>query len=142
MASTVINLDGDGSINHTLAELKTIKDYDLPIKIAVFNDGKMSMVKAWEKLFYEERYVATDIKNPLNYKDIADSFGIKGIMCDNRNNLKSSIKEFMEYPKHILCDFRGVHDRCLPLVAPGANLDDLILHKDQINIDKNALPPS
>ena len=140
--STVINLDGDGSINHTLAELKTIKDYDLPIKIAVFNDGKMSMVKAWEKLFYEERYVATDMKKPLNYKDIAESFGIKGIVCDNRNNLKNTIKEFMEYPNHILCDFRGVHDLCLPLVAPGANLDDLILHKDQINIDKDALPPS
>ena len=109
--SLVINLDGDGSINHILAELKTIKDYNLPIKIAVFND-EMSMVKAWEKLFYEERYVATDLKKPLNYKNIAESFGIKGIMCDNRGDLKNSIREFMEYPNHILCDFRGVHDLC------------------------------
>ena len=49
---TVIDIDGDGSFNHTLADLQTVSRYKLPIKMFIMNDGKMSMVRAWEKLFY------------------------------------------------------------------------------------------
>ena len=42
---TVISIDGDGSFNMTLNELKTIKEYNLPIKIAVINDNALMMVK-------------------------------------------------------------------------------------------------
>ena len=35
----VIDIDGDGSFNHTLSDLKTVAAYDLPIKIAIMNDG-------------------------------------------------------------------------------------------------------
>ena len=40
-----------GSFNHTLSELKTISNYNLPIKIAIMN-GKMSLVHYREKLFF------------------------------------------------------------------------------------------
>ena len=49
----VLDIDGDGSFNHTLAELKTIQNYDLPIKIAILNDTNLSMVRAWEELFFK-----------------------------------------------------------------------------------------
>ena len=59
---TVISIDGDGSFNMTLTDLKTIKEYNLPIKIAIINDSSLSMVRIWEKLFFEELILVKGIK--------------------------------------------------------------------------------
>jgi acetolactate synthase-1/2/3 large subunit len=140
----VVDIDGDGSFNHSLHELKTVNDHNLPIKIAILNDAKLSMVKAWEKLFYEERYTATDLGTNPNYVALAESFGIKGIRCDNKNDLRDKIDYFLNYDGPILCDFNVEGDLCLPLVAPGSSIDNMILHNDDINdLDKDSmLPPS
>ena len=127
--SMVISIDGDGSFNMTSSELKTIVEYNLPIKIAVINDGYMTMVKTWEKLFFDGRYTATkNSKNP-DYVKLAESYGIMGISCDNTNNLEDTIKTFIEYDGPILCDFKVIGGECFPLVGPGKALDDMILHK-------------
>ena len=137
----VIDIDGDGSFNHSLHELKTVKDYNLPIKIAVMNDAKLSMVQAWEQLFYQERYTATDLgKNP-NYVALAESFGIKAIRCKNASELPGFIDYFLNYDGPILADFRVESDLCLPLVAPGSALDDMILKDNKIEVDTNMMPP-
>jgi len=134
----VIDIDGDGSFHHTLAELKTINDHNLPIKIAIMNDGHMSMVRAWEKLFFNERYTATGLSNNPNYVALAESFGIKGLECSKINELEHKIKYFLNYPGPILCDFKTETDMCLPLVGPGRALDDMILHKENILLGGSA----
>lgn len=138
----IVNIDGDGSFHHTLAELKTIADYNLPIKIAIMNDGHMSMVKTWEHLFYEKRHTATSLgKNP-DYVKLAASFGIRGIRCAARKDLHRTIKEFLRYKGPIVCDFRVMSDMCLPLVSPGSTLDNMILTKKENNPSDSSLPPS
>lgn len=140
--SLVIDIDGDGSFNHSLHELKSIRDYNLPVKIFIMNDNKLSMVKAWEKLFYEERYTATDLKVNPNYTQLAESFGIKGIRCNDKSELRDFIKYAISYDGPILCDFKVQEDLCLPLVAPGKAIDEMILDSNDIIIDKKSLPPS
>ncbi len=136
----VIDIDGDGSFNHSLNELKSISNYNLPIKIAIMNDSTLSMVKVWEKLFYNENYTATDLgKNP-DYVKLANSFEIKGITCSSKDKLSETIDYFLSCRGPMLCDFRVESDLCLPLVAPGAALDNMILNNKNININNN-LPP-
>jgi len=138
----IIDIDGDGSFNHTLSELKTVQNYNLPIKIAIMNDSNLSMVRAWEELFFDENYIATDLNKNPDYTSLAKSFGIKAIKCDKRENLKSTIEYFLNYEEAILCDFRVESNLCLPLVSPGSALDDIIKFGDEkikINTD---LPPS
>lgn len=139
----VIDIDGDGSFNHTSAELKTIENYKLPIKIMVMNDGQFSMVKTWEKFFFNERYTATNLyKNP-DYVKLAEAHGIKAIFCDKREDLNKKLEEFLSYDKAILCEFKVESDECLPLVVPGKALDDIKLHNnDNSNNLKNCLPPN
>ena len=124
-------------------------NYNLPIKIAILNDGCFSMVNAWEKLFFGERYIATDlIKNP-NYVKLAESYDIKGIYCDDKKELDSKISEFLLHDKAVLCEFKVEKDLCLPLVPPGSPLDKMILYnvngQDESyssNKIKDLLPPS
>ena len=138
----VIDIDGDGSFNHTLSELKTIKNYNLPIKIAIINDCQLSMVTAWEKLFFEERYTATNLFENPDYNILAKAYGIKSLYCKDKTKLNHTINEFLDYPGPILCNFEVESDLCLPLVAPNSKLDNIImLNKKDIKIDKNELPP-
>ena len=67
----VIDIDGDGSFHHTLAELKTIREHKLPIKIVIMNDGHMSMVRVWEELFFDKRYTATALPQNPDYVALA-----------------------------------------------------------------------
>ena len=139
----VIDIDGDGSFNHTLAELKTIQNYNLPIKIAVMNDTNFGMVRAWENLFFKEKYAATDlIKNP-SYTNLAESFGIKSIYCDSEDDLENKIDQFIKTEGPVLAEFKVVPDLCLPLVSPGKSLNDMILLNDNLKMPNfdTELPP-
>lgn len=72
----VIALCGDGGLAMLLGDLGTITQYKLPIKVVVFNNGALGMVKL-------EMEVAglpdwqTDIINP-NFADVARSVGMQG----------------------------------------------------------------
>ena len=127
----IITIDGDSSFNMTLSDLKTIKEYNLPVKIAIMNNSAQMMVTIWEKLFFEERYTATINNNNPCYFSLAKSFGIESIRCENRNELETQINYFINYPGPILCEFKIERDICLPLVKPGCALDDMLLPESQ-----------
>ena len=147
----IINIDGDSSFNMTMSDLKTIRENNLPIKIAIMNNNAQMMVTIWEKLFFNERYTATLNSNNPDYKALGNSFGIESISCNNRNELENKIDYFINYKGPILCEFNIERDICLPLVKPGCALDDMLLpedqkyHKDQSrksNNSMNGLAPS
>lgn len=137
---TVIVIDGDGSFNMTLTDLRTIVQYQLPIKIIVLDDGHLSMVRVWEKLFYNERYVATDLPNNPNYYTLAKSFGMDALYCDNRLTLPRLLRTLVNHNGPILLHCKVKTDNCFPLVPPGCALNELLLHP---TTDMSSdLPPS
>ena len=140
----VIDIDGDGSFNHTLSDLKTAVEHKLPIKIMIMNDGHQSMVRIWEKLFYNNRITATTLDKNPNYAELAESFGAKGIICKDRNDLDKCISVMMSYKDGpIVCDFRVETDYCFPLVAPGKGLHEMITHDNLHNQSfHKVLPPN
>ena len=121
----IINIEGDGSFNMTLMELSTIKRYNLPIKIFIINNQSQDMVRVWEKLFYNNRIVATELPSNPDYVKLAEAYGIKGIKCDDKKKVKDVIEECLDYDGPYLIEFRTVTDYCLPLVAPGKALDEV-----------------
>tara|TARA_B110001450_G_C17636554_1_gene487437 strand:- start:363 stop:1871 length:1509 start_codon:yes stop_codon:yes gene_type:complete len=142
----VILIDGDSSFNMTLSDLKTIKEYNLPVKIAVMNNNAQMMVTVWEQLYFEGRNTATINNNNPNYTTLANSFGIKSIYCGSRGDLEETVETFVNYSDGpILCEFKIERDRCLPLVGPGCSLDNMILPEEQMgshpfNIYKGIAP--
>jgi len=132
----VVNFDGDSSFNMTLSDLKTVKEHNLPIKIAIMNNSAQMMVTIWEKLFFEERYTATINKSNPDYTKLAESYGIQGIKCSHISDLKKTIDYFINYDGPILCEFEIEKNICLPLVGPGKALDDMILFNDYKNENK------
>ena len=140
--SLVIDIDGDSSFNHTLSDLKTIVEYNLPIKIFILNDNNQSMVRVWEELFFDKRYTATSCEKNPEYHLLANSYGIKSLYCHDSVNLSDMIHIALNYDGPILCHFKVETDKCLPLVAPGKGLDEMILESNNDFDFSNEMAPS
>ena len=125
----VIDIDGDSSFLMTLSDLKTVKENGLPLKILVFYNGTQDMVRAWQKLYFEKRFTASENTNGPNFSKLAEPFGITGIRND-KSILKGNMKRFLDFKGPILMECVTERDYCLPLVPPGTGLDEMILNKN------------
>lgn len=85
----VIAFCGDGGISMLLGDLATIKQYNLPVKLIVFNNRSLGMVQLEmqvEGLPNNE----TDMVNP-NFEMIAQAMGFKGITVTHPDDVKQSL---------------------------------------------------
>ena len=140
---TCIAIDGDGSFNMTFTELKTVAEENIPIKILILDNEGQMMVEYWQKIFHDERYLAVKNTNNPHYTKLADSFGIKSIYCDAQEDLPAAIQRFLfeDNDKPVVMHARIESTPCLPLVAPGKPLQDMILDDtSNTEIDKSAAP--
>ena len=136
----VIDIDGDSSFLMTLSDLKTIVENNLPIKILIMNNNSQDMVRVWETLFFNERITATKNERNPNFSDLAKSFGLESLICNNINSLSKDLEYFLNYsngPILLQCDV--IPDYCIPLVPPGKALDEMVLYNNDftLNIDTN-----
>jgi len=53
--------NGDGGIQMNLQELQTVKEYDLDIKVIIFNNRGLAMIKQFQDTYMGSRYAATDL---------------------------------------------------------------------------------
>jgi acetolactate synthase-1/2/3 large subunit len=67
--------NGDGGIQMNLQELQTVKEYNLDIKVVIFNNHRLGMICQFQDAYMGGRHAATD-KGPgrPNFKKIADAF--------------------------------------------------------------------
>ncbi len=139
-----IAVDGDGSFNMTFTELKTVAEQNIPVKILILDNESQMMVEYWQRLFHDERYLAvTNTQNP-DYCKLADAFGIKNLYVDSEEELEETMHKFLfEDPdKPVILHARIERTPCLPLVAPGAPLQDMILEdlESEGGFDASAAP--
>jgi acetolactate synthase-1/2/3 large subunit len=138
----VIAVDGDGSFNMTFTELKTVAEEKIPIKIMILDNESQMMVEYWQRLFHDGRLLAVrNSKNP-DYCTLAKAFGIKSVYVDSEDQLEEKMREFLfdDPDEPVLFHVRIERTPCLPLVAPGQPLDDMILEDVEFEVDKTATP--
>lgn len=138
----VISVDGDGSFNMTFTELKTLMEQGIPIKILILdNDGQM-MVEYWQRLFHDNRLLAVRNSHNPDYVKLAAAFGIKGLYVDHEEELEAKMHEFLfaDPDQPVLFHARIKRTPCLPMVAPGQPLQDMILEDMAVDTDGMEAP--
>ena len=85
----VFLIDGDGSFTMSLNDMATIVEYNLPIKMFVFNDQKLKMVNLWQELFYEKRIIGSQFKYTPEFDKIADAYNIKSFVTNKEIRCKT-----------------------------------------------------
>ena len=119
-------LDGDGSFQMTIQELATIAQERAAVKIAIFNNGYLGMVRQWQDLFYEKRYVATPLSGP-DFVRIAEAYGISATRVKSDEEIMPAVERAMAEDGPFLIDFMvEPEENVYPMVAPGASLSETI----------------
>jgi acetolactate synthase-1/2/3 large subunit len=117
---------GDGGFQMTMAELATIVQEKIEIKIAIINNGFLGMVRQWQEFFYDGRYSSTPLLSP-DFVKLADAFGIPGIAVSKRAQIKPALEKARSHSGPVLIDFQvEQEDSVFPMVPAGAALDAMI----------------
>ncbi len=123
---TVWCVAGDGGIQMTIQELGTIAQEKAAVKIAVINNGYLGMVRQWQELFYERRYVATPLSGP-DFVKMSEAYGIAAEKVRSRREVIPAIQRAMSHDGPYLIDFLVEPEESVyPMVPPGAALAELI----------------
>ena len=119
-------LDGVFSFQIKIQELGTIVQEGLGVKIAIINNGYLGMVRQWQGLFYNRRYVATPLSGP-DFVKVAEAYGIGGLKVTKREGVVPAIERAMEEDGPFLIDFVvEPEEDVYPMVPPGASLAEVI----------------
>jgi pyruvate dehydrogenase (quinone) len=92
----VIALAGDGGFAMLMGDLITLVQHDIPIKIAVYDNGKLGFVELEQK---SEGLmpVYTDLKNP-DFGKVAEAVGLWGRTVEDAGLLEASVAEWLAQP--------------------------------------------
>lgn len=92
----VISLSGDGGLAMLLGDLLTTVQENLPIKIVVYDNGKLGFVEIEQKAA-GLLPVYTDLKNP-NFGDVAKAMGFWGKSISQADELEGAVREWLAVP--------------------------------------------
>ena len=124
--ATVWSIAGDGGFQMTLQELATIVEEKLPVKIAVFNNGTLGMVRQWQELFYDKHYKAVPIPGP-DFVKLADAYGIPGLKVTTRGEVMPALRAAQSHQGPFLIDFVVENqENVYPMVPTGASLAETV----------------
>ncbi len=109
-------------------ELATAVQYDLPVKVAILNNGYLGMVRQWQELFYDKRYAAVDSSAQPDFVKLAEAYGAVGLRATKAEEVVPVLKEAIATPKPVIIDFRVSREEGVyPMVPAGAALTEMIL---------------
>jgi len=98
----VIAMAGDGGLAMLMGDLLTLTQYDLPVKVVVFNNSALGMVKLEMEVAGLPDY-QTDLKNP-NFANVAEAIGMMGVRIENPADVSSGLKKALQHSGPALID--------------------------------------
>ena len=99
----VIALCGDGGFSMLMGELLTAAGLDIPVKLMVFNNSTLGMVRA-EMMVVGYQPWGTDVKNP-DFGALATAAGIQGERVEKAVDIRPAIERALAHPGPALIDF-------------------------------------
>ena len=120
---------GDGGFQMTIHDLATVVQEQLPLRIALSNNGYLGMVRQWQEMFYEQRYESTHLLNP-DFVKLVEAYGIRGWRATSRKEARQAIAEARSHPGPAFIEFQvaqeGEDANVYPMVPAGAALHEMI----------------
>jgi pyruvate dehydrogenase (quinone) len=98
----VISLSGDGGFAMLMGEILTLAQYKLPVKLVVYNNSTLGMVKLEMRVAGYEDF-GVDF-NSTNFAKMAEAVGIRGIRVEDDKDLKSSLASAFRDKGPVLVD--------------------------------------
>ncbi|MET9294665.1 acetolactate synthase large subunit [Streptomyces sp. NPDC003077] len=137
---TVWAIDGDGCFQMTNQELVTCALNNIPIKVAIINNGALGMVRQWQSLFYHDRYSHSTLDGSTarrgtrvpDFVALAEAMGCVGLRCEDPADLDTVIEKANAInDRPVVVDFIVHGDAMVwPMVTAGTSNDEIFFARD------------
>ncbi len=125
----VVLIAGDGSIQMNIQELATACREQLPVKVFIFNNGWLGMVRQWQELLFERRYAGVDLCCSPDFVALAEAYGVKGLRARRKQELEDVISAALEV-RDTTCvvDIQiEPEENVFPMIPAGKSAEDIWL---------------
>ena len=124
----VVAVVGDGGFQMSCNELATIKQYNIPVKILVINNGYLGMVRQWQEQFYEHRYSHSNIEVAPDFLKLAGAYDVPAVRATKASEVSAVLEKALNTPGPMLIEMQVAREEnVFPIVPAGAALKDMIL---------------
>lgn len=89
----VVCVTGEGSIQMNIQELSTCKQYDMPVKVVILNNGSLGMVRQWQDMNYESRHASSYMESLPDFTKLVEAYGHIGLTVDKLEDLESTLEK-------------------------------------------------
>lgn len=123
----IICFTGDGSLLMNIQELDTVAELNLNIKIILFNNGHLGLVRQQQELFYNKNYIASRFYSKPSFCTIANGFGVKAIDLSDETKPVPVLSSVLSENGPCLINIPIQEtSNVLPMVPPGAANHEMI----------------
>ena len=125
----VVCIAGDGSVQMNIQELATLYKHQLPVVLAILNNGVLGMVRQWQEMFSAERYSEIYLadSNP-DFAKLAEAYGLDGYNVFDRETAARVVPEVLARGKPAVINFFVYEaEKVFPMIPAGAGVDEMIV---------------
>lgn len=123
----VVVITGDGSFQMGMPELGTIAELDLPIKIIIFNNNTLGMVRQLQHHYCGQRYAGVKFKKTPDFMQLAKAYGAEGYRIEGPEEVSDILKKALSNNKFTIIECPiNPEDLVLPIVLSGSGLDEMV----------------
>ena len=117
----VICFTGDGSFLMNIQELSTLSELNLDIKIILFNNRRLGLVKQQQEYFYEKKYIASQFYCKTDFAKIGEGFGIESYDLNLEEKPFLTLEKIIKKQGPVLVNIPlSPEENVTPMVAPGS----------------------
>ena len=134
----VVVVSGDGSIQMNIQELATVFKHQLPIVIAICNNGMLGMVRQWQEMFHAQRYSEVFLAdcNP-DFAKLAEAYGVEGHNVFDRESAREAIGKALAARKPVLLNCVVYEsEKVFPMIPAGAGVDEMIIGDQEPDLEE------
>ncbi|HEY3523536.1 MAG TPA: biosynthetic-type acetolactate synthase large subunit [Candidatus Limnocylindrales bacterium] len=117
---------GDGGLQMTVQEMATLVQDRIPVKIALFDNKKLGMIRQWQEIVYAGNYHSASLLGP-DYAKLADAYGIPAFRASTPAEVDGAIRSAQAVDGPALVWFSIAETQnVFPMMPAGKGLSDLI----------------
>jgi len=123
----VFDIAGDGSFQMSSQELATVVQNEIPVIVAILNNGFLGMVRQWQELFFDRRYSHTCIDGSVDFVKLAEAYGALGLRVTKPDEVRPALKEAVDSGRPTVIDFVvDKEENVSPMVPAGAAINEIL----------------
>ncbi len=127
MGEKVILVSGDGSIQMTIQELATMMEQCLDVKIILFNNSALGMVRQLQEYYCQGRHMATHFQFHPDFEILARAYGIPAYTFRTQEDVVKGLPEVINSsgPAFVNC-IVPPEENVLPMVPAGKGISETV----------------